>query len=375
MKNIILFSLFLFTSLFASAATYPPDEQYSPVPVPNLARPGYLVPVQDSVTGATIIRITDAAAFGARDVRHGYPLRQPWNVDQTLILLDGFANPKRWILDASTYEILRTIPVLPDIRWSSTDPNKLYGVSGNKFVTIDAITGAMTTLRTFSGYNEILIGPYKGNLSIGDKYVAFQADERAVIVYDISTDTVIADKSFASLGYSGRVHWLGMSQSGNYVVISNHSISSSHDRNLNKIATLLPGRHLRHGDLGYDASGNEVYVQVCPVDMVRLSDGQTTKLFSNECGHLSTRNYKRPGWAYINFNDGRPQDVLAFRLDGSKIVERFTHHRSSQATYTAQAHTAASPDGTKVMFASDWNGTSEINSYVAEWPQEANTSP
>lgn len=79
------------------------------------------------------------------------------------------------------------------------------------------------------------------------------------------------------------------------------------------------------------------------MDMVRLSNGQKTSLFSNECGHLSTRNYKRPGWAYVNFGEGRPQDVLAVKLDGSNIVERFTHHRGSQATYTAQAHFGSQP--------------------------------
>lgn len=370
MKNITLFSLFLFIPLFASAATYPPDEQYSPVPVPNLSRPGYLVPVKDPVTEATITRITDATAFGATDVRHGYPLRQPWNFDQTLILLDGVYNPQRWILDGRTYKILRTIPILPDIRWSSIDPNTLYGVSDNKFVTIDASTGAMTTLHTFSGYSSILIGTYKGNLSIGDEYVAFIADNRDVIIYDIPADTIIVTRSLSSLGYSGITRWLSMSQSGNYVVISNDSSAASYDRNLNKIATLEPERSLRHGDLGYDTSGNEVFVSMCPTFMQRLSNGQKTKLLpSGECGHLSTRNYKRPGWAYINFTDGRPQDVLAVKLDGSYTVERFTHHRSSQSEYIAQAHSAVSPDGTKVMFASDWNGTAEINSYVVEWPQ------
>ena len=150
-------------------AVYPPNIQYSPISVPNLARPGYLVPITDPASGATITRITDAAAFGASNVRHGYSRREPWNSNQTLILLDGVEIPKLWILDARTYKIFGTVPRLADIRWSHTDPNKLYGVSGNRFVAINASTGTMTTVHTFSGYGSILIGPYKGNLSNDDK--------------------------------------------------------------------------------------------------------------------------------------------------------------------------------------------------------------
>ena len=135
------------------------------------------------------------------------------------------------------------------------------------------------------------------------------------------------------------------------------------------MAILDAGRTPHGGNLGYDTSGNEVFVSMCPTYMLRLSNGQKTNLLpSGECGHLSTGNYKRPGLAYVNFTNGRPQDVLAVKLDGSKTVKSFTHHRSSQATYIAQAYSAASPDGTKVMFASDWNGTAEINSYVVEMP-------
>ena len=207
------------------------------------------------------------------------------------------------------------------------------------------------------------------------KYVALIADNRDVIVYDISANTIITSKSLSSLGYSGSaVQWVSMSQSGNYVVIAGSTASASYDRNLNKIATLLPN-HLPHGDLGYDSSGNDVYVHVCPMKMVRLSSGQITSLFSTECGHVSTRNVKRPGWAYVNFGAGRPQDVLAVKLDSSKTVERFTHHRSSQAQYIKQTHSAASPDGTKVMFASDWNGTAEVNSYVVQMPQSDSGPP
>ncbi len=162
-----------------------------------------------------------------------------------------------------------------------------------------------------------------------------------------------------------------MSQSGKFVVINWRQRNSgdggaiSYDRNLNKLADLYARGE--HGDLGFDANGNEVFVQVCPFQIARLDNGERTGFFTKSCGHMSLRNYKRPGWCYACVGRGNT-DVLAIKLDGSGIVERFTHHRSTQKRYNAEAHAVCSPDGRKVMFASDWNGTAEINSYVVCMP-------
>ena len=82
------------------------------------------------------------------------------------------------------------------------------------------------------------------------------------------------------------------------------------------------------------------------------------------CGHLSRRNYLRPGWASVD--DGSLNgEIFAIKLDGSKTVERFAHMRTSGATYDAQAKGVFSPDGSKVMFNSDW-GSGTVYAYVAE---------
>ena len=60
-------------------------------------------------------------------------------------------------------------------------------------------------------------------------------------------------------------------------------------------------------------------------------------------------------------------EVLAIKLDGSKTVERFAHGRTSAANYDAQAKGVFSPDGSKVMWNSDW-GSGTVYAYVAEMP-------
>jgi len=63
-----------------------------------------------------------------------------------------------------------------------------------------------------------------------------------------------------------------------------------------------PAYRLRHLDMGYDTSGNEVLVDAQGGNMHRLSDGTTTDIFPGatkavEGGHVSCRNIDQPGWA------------------------------------------------------------------------------
>lgn len=132
---------------------------------------------------------------------------------------------------------------------------------------------------------------------------------------------------------------------------------------------------LKHADLASDPfDGNEDVLiggRSCPgsrlgrVLKVRLRDGLVTELTDgrNEASfsHASARNTARPGWAYITYYSGAPQagrrfagEIVAVKLDGSGEVERFGHHHSTQKPYRAEAHGVPSPDGRRVMFASDW---------------------
>jgi hypothetical protein len=60
-------------------------------------------------------------------------------------------------------------------------------------------------------------------------------------------------------------------------------------------------------------------------------------------------------------------ELYAIKLDGSGIVQRFTHEHSSGATYDSQPKGVISPDGSKVMWNSDW-GSGSVYAYVAEMP-------
>lgn len=132
---------------------------------------------------------------------------------------------------------------------------------------------------------------------------------------------------------------------------------------------------LKHADVATNPfDGNEDVLiggRACPgsklgrVVMVRLSDGKVTSLTDgkNEAGfsHASARNTARPGWVYVSYAAGVAQtgrrfagEIVAVKLDGSGTVERFGHHHSTGKPYRAEAHGVPSPDGQRVLFASDW---------------------
>ena len=132
---------------------------------------------------------------------------------------------------------------------------------------------------------------------------------------------------------------------------------------------------LKHADMMLDPfDGNEdvlVGGRACPgsalghVVKVRLRDGLVTSLTdpSNEAGYMhgSARATGRPGWFIVTY-DRSPAytgrrfrgEIVALRIDGSGTVERLAHYHSTASTYRAQAHAVPSPDGRRVLFASDW---------------------
>ena len=398
--SIIIFFVFL---LNAYGQTYPPDISVSSINWGNYQTPtnvpNYLQPFTDSVTNNTVTRISDESVFGCdcSKLRHRYAKNQPWNADGTLIMTDG--SPSK-ILDGNTYQVLYESNT--KALWSNTEPNYTYDAAANSaFVKKNIVTGVTTTLRTFSNYSSISVGNNEGNLSNDDRYVALigtSGANKTVIIYDILNDNIISTRSLGT----ANIDWVSVSQSGNFVVISGYADGSgpnqgikSYDKFMNNERHLYNGRP--HGDIGYDAQGNEVYVAYQGINgyslsYARLDNGVKQGLFPYTGangdrglwgGHISTRNINRPGWAYVS-EQGHPSDInryeatreiFAIKLDNSQTIERFAKHNSNlnaNAAYNHQAHGVPNRDGTRVIFASNWDDTNlKNNSYPLLWVVES----
>src|SRR5262245_1180731 len=130
---------------------------------------------------------------------------------------------------------------------------------------------------------------------------------------------------------------------------------------------------LKHADMALDPFDHNEDVllggRACPgsrighVVKVRLRDGKVTPLTdpANEASfmHGSARATDRPGWFYVTYARATPGkrfdgEIVAVKMDGSGSVERYGHYHSTASTYRSQAQAVPSPDGRRILFASDW---------------------
>ena len=412
MKNIILLKIpygvfiYLFVCFFGISSingqNYPPQEQlpnvnYQNYQTPSTSMPDYLEAFTEDMSNSTIKRIGDINTFGTTSnrIRHNYAKDQTWNSDETLIKLAGYPAA---ILDAETYEFLYWSNIPGYGRWSNTQPNIIYGASGNSFVSHNVSTNQRTTLRVFSEYNSVDFGYGEGNQSNDDRYVGLigvNGSTRTAFVYDIQNNTITGSKVLPS----GDLDWFSVSQSGDYAVLCWRPDGSGINQGLKSYDINLQNeRHLidttPHGDLGYDAYGNEVFVgygdqaqwdEQYSLYMVRLDGGGVTNLFPYVNGrgiwggHISCRNTDRPGWAYVSEqccsnNPVAPREIFAIKLDDSGIIERYAKHHSAPSGYYHESQLVPNRDGTKIIFASNWSDPSVMNqnsppAFVLEYPQ------
>ena len=398
---------------YLGGKTYPDDTVFDDQQEANVAEPNYLASYIDPVFGNEVTRITDRANQNGN--AHNYPKTQSWNADMTLIRFgyriynaDDFSESP-----LTTGQLLRGS--LTEMKWSTYDPNVFYGIDvrGDRFVFMKATINANDTITytdmpnaTFmkTEYDELLLGKYEGNLDYQDNYVVFAGRKKdtnrvTLIVYHIEDNygtnynAIESQKTFNDMewykedgggnfdpndGTEGNqmFDWASISALGNYVIVNYRSKEGDpeqeysieqYDRSLNHVRRLA--EHGNHGDLGLDTNGKEMYTQFgfgslngvsnLGIWMYPLDGSARVRLLPDKYngGHISCRNFQRPGWCYVNtrylWNGAGVREVFALKLDDSETVERFaqTHNSTGNSDYT---QVGVSPDGTQVLFSSDW---------------------
>jgi hypothetical protein len=350
----------------AIAATVPPDS------IPPSARPGYLVPSVDPAFGTQVTRITNdtgqptdpvPGVWGA-DARHVYGTQEPWNADQTLIILQNLegGSPTRLVLDGRTYEPLFTLcdaAGLFDYRWhpSPAHAHELINVTndGRALTWVDIVNCVQTRAWGLPIAVNYGIGSGNGNTSSDGRFVAL-GNERGMFVVDMDPQPPFPPWPASRIGpvytfppcslsvsspLNCAIGSLSISPSGRYIDLK-YSGSTDTTADLHRVfevdpVTLAISPHpmsvaslrcgsfqarpngwifpLKHSDLATDPfDGNEdvlVGGRACPgssigrLVMVRLRDGQVRSLTDprNEApfSHVSARNTGRPGWAYASY--------------------------------------------------------------------------
>jgi len=369
------------------------------VQIPKVKQPGYLESYVDPVFQSTVTRVTGNPGTDIPNVpgkwgqieRHFYSKCAAWNCDQSLLLIGARReHPGLLFFDGTTYEPLfgRDAFSGSDIKWHPNEPNTMICVKDNSVTIWDVRQDKSQIAATFDGYSNLHIGPGEGNLSFDGNLIALvgsKGQDRVAFTYDLHEG-----KKWPDLVLNGiDIDWVSVSPSGKYMVLNGGITAKDADQSQvydlegNSVGESWSkyGRP-SHYDLTLDEHGDDIAVGVSksPPDSGRvisrrLRDGQVTILTNGGYAtHISTRNVARPGWAYVSFQNRGPDwppywdEVAAVKLDGSMTMERIAHLHTKLSDYLTEAHAVPSPDGTRVLWASDWESPSgrPIATYVAQ---------
>lgn len=367
---------------------------------PTLAKPAVGVPFRDPVFNTKIIRLTDAAAKKSAGYICYYPKLNPFNADETKILI--YERGGRWHLFARNGAHLGMLPIKktqtdPQLRWHPSDPNLLLWFDANKIAQYDVVTRKHAVLATFEGY-DFVTNFDEGNFSQDARFVALAGKKwpwvgglQEFFAYDLGEKKLLGEKIIAT---GKEVDWVTISPSGKYLVVL---VGTPHGEEqwqgvdvyqLPEMKYLARGYYpfSDHADLGFDAEGNEVYVtdnaeSTFPdrqrhLEAYRLDNGSKKDLLGFAWGLsrlISCRNYEAPGWTIVSTyskpehyaqNKAHPFDdeIFAVKLDGSREVRRIAHHRSqrfsvgdySYNNYWDQPNAVPSRSGKYILFSSNW---------------------
>jgi len=398
----------------------------APVPKPGYLSPIRLAPFDLPVVrvandpGTAIVTTAGTGTWGA-DARHHYSKDQPWNADGTLLALqnrDG-GTPSQVFLDGQTYEPTRlacpNYPLYED-RWhpSRAHATERVNVRDQELMWFDVVRCVKTRSWTLP-FAVRGIGPSEGNLSFDGRWVALTDGTRMVVV-DMEGNVIGPARDLGDCGLAScEVDWVSVAPSGRYVVVTYQGayvrVYDVAPATLELTPRELPAGALRctgtgeqgylydlgHADLTQNPfdGGEDVLVgqehcgyrgevvggqRLGGVVMVRLRDGAVTGLTdpTNEAypQHISTRNTARLGWAYVGYYPASgarfDDEIVAVKLDGSGTVERWAHKHSAFAgCYRCEPHAVPSPDGRRVLWASNWvlggDGTpTVIQAYIVD---------
>jgi hypothetical protein len=369
------------------------------VQIPKVAQPGYLESYVDPVFQSTVTRITGIPGTDIPNVsgkwdqveRHFYSKAAAWNCDQSMLLVGARReHPGLLFLDGASYRPLfgRDEFSGSDVKWHPSEPGIMVCVKDNSVGIWDVRGDKTQIVATFDGYSKLRIGPGEGNLSFDGKLIALagkKGQDRVAFAYDLHQKNKWPDLVLNSID----IDWVSVSPSGKYLVLNGGITAKDADQSQiydlegNSVGELwLEYGRPSHYDLTLDEHGDDIAVGVSksPPDSGqvikrRLRDGLVTMLTSSGyASHISTRNVARPGWAYVSFQNRGPDwppywdEVVAVKLDGSMTVERIAHLHTRLSDYLTEAHAVPSPDGKRVLWASNWESPSgrPIAAYVAQ---------
>ncbi len=395
-KNALLIGVLLFTFIlfgfginnFILGHEFP-GSKTSPTSYSLGNKPPVFVPILDTIGGGTITRITDNDG-SSTNIRHHYSASQVFNADASVL----FLSKGNKYLDVTTYAPLPyghkstgSAPI-----WSTVHPKEMILTRDSTLYRWDVTTNTAVKAFNLPGYKDSKLH-VRMNISFDATKAAVVAQKKTddsfwAVGVDLNTGAIGPEISFDAWNFSDLIgatkdRRASASPTGKYMVLQGtadgeyqRTIAFDWDTGAHVYSSPLtngyecPGGH---GDFTIDVNGEDVFVGICKGGGIGPSsqfNGETVVMNFKQgtitpvpgvgyYSHYSGRNTKRLGWIYASTykttSSSSRSRILAFKTDGSKI-EYYADPQGYRLGYVHETHATPSPDGTKVVFSSSWNG-------------------
>ena len=390
-----------------------------PDPLAGDNPPYPLVPVEVPEIGATFSDVhfgTDITRVTGRGkIRQEYSRFDPFNADGSMILL--LSIDEGWFraygTDSVPYEdnLVREID-LSEPRWDPADPRLLWGLRDFSILTVNVQTGEETLVKDFAAEPSIaqilaqeadlyrITMKDEGEASMDNRYWAFflQGSEddyrmRYILTWDRQEDAL--EGLYKISPDEDALDWIGMSPLGGYVLIGGMEYNGGNLTGLTMADRKLTRFHrldytTAHSDVGLDTDGKEVVVMQSTrtdcVDLIPI-DWSTQPILESGGSYAGTHRTPLARLYYhsespYNFDSGihlscncpgycvvgttsRADNQEKNWLDRSHVLVKLDPEApeawylakvyNSEEQYWEETHATLSRDGSKVVWASNWN--------------------
>jgi len=370
--------------------------------------------VTDTRLGTTQTRVVQTEGL-----RHEYSRHDPFNVDQSMIVLRYFSEGEWRVYRTQGVPYdqeanLVTTLDMEEPRWDPDDPDVIWGLRDFLVVTVNVRSGQTTTVKDFA--QDATIGPILA--ANPDLYRVTMKDEgepcktkrfwalllqgsnedyrvRYILTWDRLNDAILGRYTIEA--DQADIDWVGMSVNGNWVLIGGSEANNGDLAGLVMADKELTQFHrldyaTAHADVGLDSDGNEVivmqgirtdYIDMIPLDLntqpipegsdsydntgrtplMRLFYASESPQGLNSGVHISCN---VPGWCVVSTTtepdlpeqNWLDRTITLVRLDADRPRVFYlakVYGTTATGAFWEETHAAITNDGARVIWATNWN--------------------
>ncbi|MDF1755734.1 MAG: hypothetical protein P1U89_23290 [Verrucomicrobiales bacterium] len=376
-------------------------------------RPEYLKAVRGEVFGQKITRVTgdpgapvsDTNIVWSRPARHIYSMVAAWDCSDSLLAIRNAGATKidgsgayEWLL-AIGPDYQKKIPLqtsFTEFRWRNATPKRMLLITPHGLSDYDPLANKTRPIpldqSILSLYTDIGLSS-QGNLSDDDRLIALIGTHRETGVRHALIVSLEKNEILAQLPFDiPRLDFATVSPKGRFLVVNGEFTKGEADRTR---VYSFDGQQIgqqwdpyglpSHYDLTTDSEGREIAVGVAksrapgidPGSLVSrdLETGEIKLLLRGGYAmHISCRNLKLPGWAFVSYSridmatyPPFSNELIAVRTDGSETFRRICQFQSESDDYWCQPQACPNFSGTRAIFASNWRVAGNgAEAYVVE---------